>query len=182
VVADTQNHRLALWNVRDGTVLRYIGSKGTNPGQFVKPTAVTVVPTETMGNAEPWLVVADSGNHRVQILTRTGTVVRELVGNDDIKLGSYLYGVTVCIKTGEVLVTDTDNNRVLSWRLSDKEDNNLRVVCSDEQESGKLNRPFGIVASSDGFMWVSDDTTNVKKFKLSENKPAEYISSIGDPS
>ena len=42
VVADTYNHRLALWRVRDGTVVRHVGSRGAAPGQFNKPSVVTV--------------------------------------------------------------------------------------------------------------------------------------------
>jgi hypothetical protein len=118
VVADTENHRLALWRVRDGTVVRHVGSGGAAPGQFSFPTAVTVVPARSMGSDE-LLVVADSGNHCVQILTRMGTVVRVLQGDAVIKLGGWLRGVTVCIGTGEVLLVDRENHRVVSWRLSD---------------------------------------------------------------
>jgi hypothetical protein len=75
VVVDTGNHRLALWRVRDGTVVRHLGSEGTDKGQFIRPTAVTVIPTGVMGNDEPLLVVADSGNRRVQVLTCNGNVI-----------------------------------------------------------------------------------------------------------
>jgi hypothetical protein len=156
VVADTYNHRLALWRVRDGTVVRHLGSEGTDKGQFKFPTAVTVVPAQAVGNDETWLVVADSGNRRVQVLTRTGTVVRVLQGDAVIKLEAWLSGVTVCIGTGEVLVTDKHNHRVLSWRLSDGE--GLRVVCGGVKgsEPGQLSGPEGVVASGDGSLWVAD--------------------------
>jgi hypothetical protein len=121
VVADTYNHRLALWRVRDGTVVRHVGSRGAAPGQFDCPHAVTVVPARSTGTDESWLVVVESQslNQRVQVLTRTGTVVRVLQGDAVIKLGNYLPGVTVCIGTGEVFVTDYESHRVVSWRLSD---------------------------------------------------------------
>ena len=131
VVVDTSNHRLALWRVRDGTVVRHVGSEGAAPGQFSYPIAVTVVPARSTGSDESWLVVADSENYRVQVLTRTGTVVRVLQGDAVIKLGTYLPGVTVCIGTGEVLVTDYHNHRVVSWRLS--AGSGLRVVCGGDQ-------------------------------------------------
>ena len=162
-VADTGNHRLVLWRVRDGTVVRPMGSEGTAPGQFNLPKAVTVVPARSTGTDEEWLVVADSSNHRVQVLTRTGTVVRVLQGDAVIKLGSDLPGVTVCIGTGEVLVTDCNNRRVVSWRLSDG--GGLRVVCcgvgAQYREAGVQNAmllyyPLGVVASIDGLLWVAD--------------------------
>jgi tripartite motif-containing protein 71 len=157
VVADTYNHRLALWRVRDGAAVRHVGSEGAVPGQFNHPSAVTVVPARSTGNDEAWLVVADSWNRRVQVLTRTGTVVRVLQGDAVIKLGDLLYGVTVCIGTGEVLATDYYNHRVVSWHLSDG--GRLRVVCGGVQGSGpgQLSFPRGVTASGDGSLWVADN-------------------------
>ena len=101
-----------------------------------------------------------SRNHRVQVLTRTGTVVRVLQGDAVIKLGNWLTGVTVCIGTGEVLVTDYNNHRVVSWRLSDG--GGLRVVCGGVQGSGlgQLALPTGVVASGDGSLWVAEEGNN----------------------
>ena len=137
-------------------MVRHVGSKGAAPGQFNYPTAVTVVPARSTGSDEAWLVVADSGNHRVQVLTRTGTVVRVLQGDAVIKLGASLSGVTVCIGTGEVLVTDYHNHRVVSWRLSDG--GGLHVVCGGVEGSGpgQLAYPRGVVASVDGSLWVAE--------------------------
>ena len=156
VVADNWNHRLALFRVRDGTLVRHLGSVGTAPGQFIHPRAVTVVPARATGNDEAWLVVADLINHRVQVLTRTGTVVRVLQGDATVRLGSFLWGVTVCVATGEVLVTDRENHRVVSWRLADG--GGLRVVCGGVKGSGEgqLDQPTGVVMSSDGALWVAD--------------------------
>jgi len=156
VVADTHNHRLALWRVRDGTLVRHVGSEGTAPGQFNRPTAVTVVPARSTGTDEAWLVVADTDNHRVQVLTRTGTVVRVLQGDAAIKFGDFLFGVTVCLGTGEVLASDYNNHRLVSWRLSDG--GGLRVVCGGVQGSGpgQLSFPYGVVASGDGSLWVAE--------------------------
>ncbi len=156
VVADTHNDRLTLWRVRDGTVVRHVGSYGAAPGQFKLPRAVTVVPARSTWSDEAWLVVADEDNHRVQVLTRTGTVVRMLQGDAVIELGIYLHGVTMCIGTGEGLVTDLDNHRVVSWRLSDG--GGLRVVCGGVKgaEPGQLSGPWGVVASDDGSLWVAD--------------------------
>jgi hypothetical protein len=42
VVADTSNHRLALFRVRDDTLVRHVGwSKGAAAGQFNCPSALT---------------------------------------------------------------------------------------------------------------------------------------------
>ena len=156
VVADTYNHRLVLFRVRDGTLVRHVGSQGAAPGQFSHPHAVTVVPVRAAANDEAWFVVADSGNSRVQVLTRTGTVVRVLQGDANIRCDGSLRGVTVCVSTGEVLVMDATNHRVVSWRIADG--GGLRVVCGGIAGSGEgqLNKPWGVVVSSDGALWVAD--------------------------
>ncbi len=101
-------------------------------------------------------MVADSRNHHVQVLTRTGTLVHVLQGDAVIKSGFNLLGVTVCLGTGEVLVTDYQNHRVVSWRLSDG--GGLCVVFGGVEGSGpgQLSRPEGVVASGDGSLWVAD--------------------------
>ncbi len=155
VVADTDNNRLSLFRVRDSTMVRHVGSQGDAVGQFHCPTAVAVVPARATGNDEAWLVVADSFNSRVQVLTRSGTVVRVLQGDAVITLGG-LAGVTVCVSTWEVLVTDYNNHRVVSWHIADG--GGLRVVCGgvDGSDDGQFYYPAGVVASSDGALWVAD--------------------------
>ena len=111
VVVDSWNNRLVLWRLGDGTVWKQLGSQGKKPGQFIFPRAVALT---SIGA----LVVTDQ--HRVQVLTVDGAVVCVLdptavagVG----RLGQYLFGVTVCVDTDEILVTDRDNHRVvaLTW-------------------------------------------------------------------
>jgi hypothetical protein len=111
VVADTWNHRLALWRLGDGTVWKHLGSKGTEPGQFFAPQAVTV----TGAGA---LVITD--DHRVQVLSVDGAVLCVLDPTSVVgvgRLGRYLNGLALYPGTDEILVTDFDNHRVvaLSW-------------------------------------------------------------------
>ncbi len=111
VVTDWLNHRLALWRLGDGTVWKHLGSPGRKPGQFIEPRAVVVTGAGAM-------VVTD--NHRVQVLTVDGAVLclldpRAVVGVG--RLGSDLHGVALYPGTDEILVTDSDSDRVvaLSW-------------------------------------------------------------------
>ncbi len=154
VVADTYNHRLALFRVRDGMLVRHVGSEGDAACQFNFPTAVAVVPARATGNDETWLVVAD--NKRVQVLTRTGTVVRVLRGDTNITLGNWFAGVTVCVSTWQVLVMDQNNHFVVLWRIADG--GGLRVVCSgvEESDEGLFDEPTGMSVSRDGALWLAD--------------------------
>ena len=132
MVVDSLNHRLVLWRLIDGTVWRQLGSRGTGPGQLYYPKAVAVTSTGT-------LVVPDQ--HRVQVLTVDGAVVFVLdptavagVG----QLGESLFGVAVCADTDEILVTDSDNHRVvaLTWSPSSQ----VRLFAFD-----CFNLPFLLV-------------------------------------
>jgi hypothetical protein len=159
VVADTYNHRLSLFRVDDDTLLRHVGSAGAAPGQFNTPRSVSVVPSRLTGNDETWLVVGDSGSHRVQVLTLLGGVVRVLVAGDGVgPLGNFLPCVTVCEATGEVLVSDSSNHRVVSWRLCDG--GGCRVVSgTGEGGSGdwQFSSPVGVVTTRSGALWVADN-------------------------
>ena len=55
---------------RDGNFLRVIGETGTGPGQFRTPHALEF-------DSQGRLIVADRHNHRIQILTKEGTFIRE---------------------------------------------------------------------------------------------------------
>jgi hypothetical protein len=158
VVADTHNDRLSLFRVDDDTLLRHVGSKGAAPGQFNEPRAVSVVSSRLTGNGEAWLVVGDSDNRRVQVLTLLGVVVRVLSAGDGVgPLGDVLNSFTVCEATGELLVSDLRNHRVVSWRLCDGE--GCRVVCGTGEEGsgdGQFKRPAGLFTTSRGALWVVD--------------------------
>ncbi len=111
MVADRLNHRLDLWCLGDGTVWKQLGSQGTEPGRFSYPRAVAVASTGA-------LVVTDQ--YRVQVLTVDSAVLcvfdpTTLAGVD--RLGQYLWGITVCAHTDEILVADYFNDRVvaLTW-------------------------------------------------------------------
>jgi hypothetical protein len=123
-----------------------VGSKGRAPGEFDRLCAVSVVPSRATGSGEAWLVVTDTSNRHMRVLTRTGTVVRVLQGDAVVQLSTSLHGVTVCLGTGEALVMDYFNHRVVSWRLSDG--GGLRVVCGGFEGSGP-----GQLASGRGGVW-----------------------------
>jgi hypothetical protein len=79
--------------------------------------------------------------------------------HSDIRLGRWFGAVgggAVCVLTGEVLVTDTENHRLVSWRIADG--GGLRVVCGgvEGSDDGQFKHPVGVVVSRDGALWVAD--------------------------
>ncbi len=150
VVVDTDNNRLALWRLRDGFVWKHLGSQGTQPGQFNFPRAVAVTGSGA-------LVVTDQ--RRVQVLTVDGAVLCVLdpsavegVG----LLGSQLYGVAVFPGTNEILVTDTDNHRVVALTCTSDWSAlvDARAWGSQGNQLGQLDYPIGIVVTAAGAVWV----------------------------
>jgi hypothetical protein len=61
----------------------------------------------------------------------------------------------VCVSTGEVLVTDTENRRVVSWRIADG--GGLHAVCGGVTGwlVGQCNEPASLVVSHEGALWVA---------------------------
>ena len=179
LLADSYNTRLSLFRISDGTLLRHMVSLGSSAAasgippsfhQHAGITAVTVVPAMLMGNPEPLILVTDCIHNCVYVLTSTGAVVNIFEGNQHIKLGRLLNGVTVSPLTGEVMVTDQVNQRigsVVAWKLSNG--SGLRVVCSNTGGAPRqFGIPQGIVASKNGQqLWVADsENERLCLFKL----------------
>ncbi len=149
VVADFENHRFALWRLRDCTVWKHLGSGGTQPGQFTMPQAVALTGSGA-------LVVTDL--NRVQVMTVDGTVLCVIdpsavagVG----RLGFRLFGVAVFLGTNEILVMDTNNNRVVALTCTSNQVD-ARVWGSLGNQLGQLNYPWGIVVTAAGAVWVTE--------------------------
>ncbi len=107
-----------------------------------------------------WLAVGDSWNRRVQVVTLTGQVIRVLAGDAANGLGqlsTYLRGITVCVDAQddpELLVADSDNHRVVAFRLDGRA---ARVVCGTGRwgsGAGELNHPAGLAVTATGDLWV----------------------------
>ncbi len=121
-----------------------------------------------------WLAVTDDENHRVQVVTLTGQVIRVLAGDAVDGLGQLctnLYGITVCVGAQgdpELLVADTSNHRVVAFRLDGRA---ARVVCgtggAGRRGAGKLNHPVGLAVTATGDLWVVEgDNHRVSLFRL----------------
>ena len=119
-----------------------------------------------------WLAVTDSYNHRVQVLSLTGQVIRVLAGDAANGLGQLsqsLCGITVCVDAQgdpELLVADTSNHRVVAFRLDGRA---ARMVCGTGRAgsgAGELNYPAGLAVTATGDLWVVEgDNYRVSLFR-----------------
>jgi hypothetical protein len=95
-------------------------------------------------------------------MTLNGQVIRVLVGNANNGLGqlsSSFFGITVCVDAQgdpELLVADTQNHRVVAFRLDGCA---ARVVCGTGRAgSGAgllLHHPTGLAVTATGDLWVT---------------------------
>ena len=115
-VADYNNHRVQVLK-KDGTYVRTIGTTGlwgTGNDRFRNPWGVCVEP----GPGGRLLYVADSGNHRVQVLSKeTGAHVHTYGVTGESGSGNHHFRrpCSVAVEEGPdglVYVSDTENNRV----------------------------------------------------------------------
>jgi DNA-binding beta-propeller fold protein YncE len=88
------SHTLHAFSVADGSRLRVVGSKGRGPLQFHSLGQVCIAP-------DGFVFVADSCNHRVQVLTPA------LDFHGFVGVGSLQYPRGVCVNADVVVVSET---------------------------------------------------------------------------
>jgi hypothetical protein len=169
-IADTCNHRVSLYRLRDASLVRHLGQSmmGSAPGVFMFPCTIAAVPSIcTPDGHSGWLAVADEFNCRVQVLTQLGQVVRVLVGDAVNGLGPLsqaLWGITVCLGSNgraEVLVSDANHHRVVAFAL---DGNAARVVCPSGRTT--LSSPSGLAVAAGGQLWLADQDTDSLKGRI----------------
>lgn len=117
-VADRENHRIQVFDT-NGRYLRQWGGMDCEPpaadGRFCNPAGIVVAPTGPGGAFE--VVVADAGNHRIQVFTPAGAFIRKWGrnggdGSSGKDAGAFdeIHGVTVT--GGRLFAADAQNNRI----------------------------------------------------------------------
>ncbi len=139
VVSNFGKDRLE-WFDRELKPLRSLGGTGAEPLRFRQPCGVALAP-----NGE--LYVADTWNHRIQVLAPSGAFRRQL-------LGGFFSPRGVAIgPDGRVFVADSGNDRVLVFDAQGKE----LAEWKTGDEAGRLREPIGIAVARDGSVFVADN-------------------------
>ncbi len=147
-VADTLNHRVQRFGLAKKNPLMSIGGEGSGVGQLKFPKDVAV---DNQGR----IIVADSGNYRVQIFSSAGVFMQEITA-ESLGLGVYdafaPVGVAVG-STGELFVTDEAGHRVVVLRP----DGTLaRIFGGFGNSLGVFEFPGGVALSGNGQLLVVD--------------------------
>ena len=149
----------------EGSSLKVVGQKGTQPGQFNHPSLIKVIDDK--------VYVCDRGNHRVQIFNTELEYINSFGCHGD---GDGQFNEPNGIaqdRAGKLYVTDTRNNRV---QVFDYNGQFLYAFSKKDADSKQLDRPHGIFVSSDQFVYVCERGNKcVSVFKTS----GEFVTSFG---
>jgi sugar lactone lactonase YvrE len=148
-VTDADNHRIL--RVHHGEVVATAGraecESGTGPGEFSVPCGIAA--------SLDCVVVADTYNHRIQVLDRDLLFISSF-GQQGYGKGQMAYPVAVATWRDWIVVSDEYNKRLQLWR---RESGNLpfEVSCvSADLLGNRLGSPFGICFDEDGKLLVAD--------------------------
>jgi DNA-binding beta-propeller fold protein YncE len=120
------------------------GSTGTAPGQFDSPGGVAI---DSLGR----IIVADSGNNRVQLCQRDGSCTT--FGGPGSSAGQFSYPLDVALDDlDRIFVVDTDNDRMQVCSTMGA----CTVIGGLGSALGRFDAPLSVAVTPDGRMAVAD--------------------------
>lgn len=159
--ADAGKHQVLCYAIRTGAVVRTIGKRGGEVGEFNYPTNLSV-------DREGRLYVADTLNFRIQIFDRDGRAVRAFgeLGDSPGQLNRPK-GVAVDSE-GHVYVADSSFN---NFQIFDQEGRLLLFVGQNGGAAGEFSLPAGLYIDEQDRIYVADQgNARVQVFQyLKEN-------------
>jgi DNA-binding beta-propeller fold protein YncE len=129
----------------DGTYLAQWGSRGSQPGQFLRAQGLAIDEAQNV-----W--VADSCNHRVQVFDRQGELLR-CWGRQGRGAGELYYPYDLVVAGDRVYVCEYGNHRVQVFTL---EGESLGFWGREGRGEGQLFNPWAVARNSRGRTYVLD--------------------------
>ncbi len=175
VVADSGNARIKVLTDQ-GAFLEKWGEPGPGPGQYSAPWGVAVDPAGKV-------LVADSGNHRVQQTNAWTNAMTDLSGNFLGQFGRPGSGAgefqsptdVILDPAGNCYVVDSGNHRVQKLSAEGKP---LFAWGGLGQGPGQLDHPLGIALAPDGSLYVTDSNNQrVQRFDAA----GKFLAQWGSP-
>ncbi len=157
-VAETAAHRISVFN-EQGKLIKRIGKRGKNPGEFNYPTFIWI---DKLGT----IYVVDSLNFRIQIFDKTGKFI-SVFGKLGDGTGDFARPKGIAVDSyGNIYVADALFNAV---QIFDKSGNFLYSFGSQGRENGKFWMPTGIFIDKKDYIYVADSyNSRIQIFKLSK--------------
>jgi ABC-type spermidine/putrescine transport system permease subunit II/sugar lactone lactonase YvrE len=156
--------RVQCFSAPGGALTQVIGRAGSGPGQFNRPEGLGV---DSAGG----LYVADSCNHRIQVLGPDGAFIRAYgrPGQAPTEM-SYPYDVRVD-PAGLQFVCEFGNSRI---QVFDARDQVQEILGGPGSAPGRFHNPWSIALDSRGNLYVADSGNHrVQKFVRRQPLPSK---------
>ena len=166
IVSERDGHCISILD-KEGKKIKSFGSNGTGRGQLNNPEGVAI---SSKGN----ILVADSYNHRIQEFTMDGKCISCVGTNGNCpQQFEYPQGIAVNRTTGQVVVAESDNNRVQVLN------SNLifsHMFGSRGSGQGHFDCPTDVAVDNEGFVYVADRVNHrIQKFTIE----GQFVCSFG---
>ena len=156
--------RLQKFDLARESVQVEIRGAGHGPREFNRAEGLAL---DANGN----LYVADSCNHRVQVLDGDGMFLREH-GSPGTGRGEFSYPYDVRVdEQGRQYVCEFGNSRVT---VLDTDDHVLEIIGAPGSGPGQFNNPWSLALDSHGNLYIAD-SQNHRVQKLIRRKPASEL-------
>jgi DNA-binding beta-propeller fold protein YncE len=155
-VSETKSHRVALFD-EEGIFIKYIGKRGTSPGDFNFPTSIWIDNSGT-------IFIVDAMNFRIQVFNSDGTF-KAVFGEPGDATGYFARPKGVATDSyGHIYVADALFHAV---QVFDIKGNFLYSFGNQGREEGEFWMPSGIFIDADNNIYVADTyNSRIQVFKL----------------
>lgn len=138
--------RVQLFNADGSLCLGSTGAIGNQPGQFNRPEGLAC-------NSQDDIFVADSCNHRIQVLDASGQWKRSF-GQAGAGQGKFSYPYDLAIDdSGNLFVCEFGNSRL---QVFNQQDESIEILGGPGDDPGQLNNPWSIALDSQGNLYIAD--------------------------
>ena len=168
LVADTGNDRIQIFDLvgnhrssfdnsgvdviqrqnRDGVMADF------DRGMLSLPQGITTTSTN--------ILVADTGNHRIQVFDLSGTHV-STIGSSGMGNGQFSHPQGITTNSTHILVSDTNNHRIQVFDLGGT---HVRTIGSHGTGDGEFDRPRGITVNSTSIIVADTGNNRMQVFDL----------------
>ncbi len=148
-VTDTGNKRVVFYQPGPGAdfAVLPVGGEGDAPGRFSEPVGLAWLDDDR-------LLVCDTGNHRLQIIDRTGAVLK-LIGLGEAWEDFYSRPQAAVLPGGRVLVSDTPSGAL--WLIEGDDVQRIELGAAGIAPTGLAYRDGTLyMGDTNGRVWVLD--------------------------